>query len=182
MARAGSQRVVDHGFKEIQKRWVNHDNTIAAAIGIFGEAASQGKKGVGPDGEEIFDPEVTNVLIAAVHEFGTADGHVPSRSWMRTYMDENADRLRGIARQLQAQWLEGKITHEQALGRLAAKMVGEMQARIARGLEPELADSTIARRRGPRKGHKGPRKITPLVDTGQFRASISWEIRRRGAS
>lgn len=179
MARSGTTREIDRGFEDLRKRWMNHNNSIATAVGIFGEAASQGKKGRGADGEDIFDDEVTNVLVAAVAEFGTADGHVPSRSWLRAFVDENREMIRDLIRKLQIQWLDGKITHEQALGLLGAKLVGMIQARIAKGIDPPLAESTKAARRGPDKAHKGPRKFTPLIDTGQFRQSIAWEVRKR---
>ncbi len=179
MARPGSQKVIDHGFEELKRRWMTHNNGTAVAVGIFGEAASAKKGGAGGGGEDIFDEEVTNVLVAAVHEFGTADGRVPSRSWMRAYVDENRDRIRGMIRKLQAQWMKGSITHEQALGQLGAKLVGEIQARIAKGIAPPLAESTKARRAGPDPSHTGPRVFTPLIDSGQFRQSIDWEVRKR---
>lgn len=179
MARLGTTRDIDRGYRDLKRRWMNHNNRRAVAVGIFGEAASQSKQGRGPGGEDIFDNEVTNVLVAAVAEFGTADGKVPSRSWLRAYVDENQDRIRSRIRQLQVRVLDGKLTHERALELLGAKMVGEIQARIARGIDPPLADSTVASRRGPAKSHSGPRQLTPLIDTGQFRQSISHEVRRR---
>ncbi|HKI87199.1 MAG TPA: hypothetical protein VKA53_10710 [Thermoanaerobaculia bacterium] len=182
MAKAGAVRDVDHGYQEMKRRWMQYNNGVAVAVGIFGEAASQGKKGRGPDGEDIFEEAVTNVLVAAVHEFGTADGRVPSRSWLRAYVDENRDRIRGMIRKLQRQWMDGLITQDRALELLGAKLVGEIQARIARGIDPPLSEATQARRRGPDKSHTGPRNFTPLIDTGQFWQSIDWELRRRGAS
>jgi hypothetical protein len=158
---------------------MRQNNNLAVAVGIFGEAASAQKEGRGPDGEKIFDDEVTNVLVAAAHEFGTADGRIPPRSWLRAYVDENRARIRKMIRQLQRQVIEGKINHQRALDLLGAKMAGEIQARIARGIPPALAPSTKAARAGPDKGHSGPRDFTPLLDTGQLRQSVSWETRRR---
>jgi len=178
----GTTKDVDQGYKELRRRWMNTKNSRLVAIGIFGEAASAGKEGIGPNGETIIDEEITNVLVAAAHEFGTQDGRVPERSWLRAYVDENRGKIRALIRKLTEQVLEGKLSHDQALGLIGAKTVAQIQNRIRRGLQPPLAEATKAARRGPDKKHKGPRIFKPLIDTGQMINSITWEVRRRGQS
>lgn len=180
----GKQREIDRGYKELKRRWMGHTNGIAVAVGVMGKTGARKPEsdGPGPEGENIFDEAITNLLIAAVAEFGTVDGAVPPRSWLRAFVDENRNKIRKKIRVLERQVLDGKLDHERALGLLGAKLVGQIQTRISKGIAPPLAESTKARRAGPDKGHKGPRKFTPLIDTGQFWQSITWEIRKRGAA
>jgi len=106
---------------------------------------------------------MTVVDLASIHEFGLG---VPERSFIRAWFDENEDRAKEAMRRLLVSVLEGKNKPEQAVEKFALWVVGEMQARIARGIAPALAESTIA--------SKG--SSVPLIDTGQLRSSISYEI------
>lgn len=135
----------------------------SVTVGVFGE---EGEKQA--EGEPI-----TMVELAAVHEFGLG---VPERSFIRSYFDANADRvstalLKICKAQLELAVREGRPSTNSELRRVLSKlglfMVGEIQARIGNGeITPELAEKTIQR-----KGSS-----TPLVDTGQLRSSITYEI------
>lgn len=106
---------------------------------------------------------LTVVALAAIHEFGLG---VPERSFIRAWFDENQDRAKEALRRLLVSVIEGKRQPDQAVELFAQWAVGELQARIARGIAPGLAESTIAA-----KGSS-----VPLIDTGQLRSSISYEI------
>jgi hypothetical protein len=103
------------------------------------------------------------VALAAIHEFGIG---VPERSFIRAWFDENEERAKEALRRLLVSVIEGKRKPDQALELFALWAVGEIQARIARGIAPALAESTIEA-----KGSS-----VPLIDTGQLRSSISYEI------
>lgn len=105
--------------------------------------------------------EATISYIASIHEFGAGD--IPSRSFIRAWFDEELDRNKQILRDLHVQVLAGKITEEVALERFGLYAVGRIQARIAAGIAPPNAPSTIAR-----KGSS-----TPLIDKGQLRSSVT---------
>lgn len=173
-------RDTDRGYQEIKRRWMNHANGAVVVVGVFGPD-NLADRGLG----------VTNVMLASVHEFGTQDGRVPARKPLRTYVDEQEQQLRRLIRVLTEQYLAGKLAHDAALGQLGAKVTGGVQSRIAKGLPPPLAPSTLAARRPPDPSH-GPRRdssgrfsregsagTTPLIDTGQLRAAYGWEVRRR---
>lgn len=102
--------------------------------------------------------------IATIHEFGT--GKIPQRSFIRAWADEskasNAQTLKAVAEGI----VQGKFTLAQGLDRMGLRFVGEIQARIAKGIPPELAPETIAR--------KGSSK--PLINTGQLRSSIRHKV------
>lgn len=106
---------------------------------------------------------LTVLELATIHEFGIG---VPERSFIRAWFDENEDRARVALTRLLESVVAGKRQPDQAIELFAQWAVGDMQARIARGISPPLAEKTIAR-----KGSS-----TPLIDTGQLRSSLSYEI------
>jgi hypothetical protein len=138
---------------------------VAVKVGVFGPAADEIEEG----------SNYTVAQIAEVHEFGL--GHVPERSFLRAYLDENEDRLiRALLLLLQAQVKAAvargsKVTiteQTNVLNKLGLFMVGEIQKRISARIAPVLADETIRR-----KTINGKAGDVPLINTGQLRASIT---------
>lgn len=106
------------------------------------------------------------VTVAQVAEWAELGIGQPMRSWLRGFVDEAGPEIeRRIAIETKAV-LEGKRTRAQALARVGAWIVGGIQARIARGIAPPNAESTI-RRKG---------SSTPLIDKGQLRSSITSRV------
>ncbi len=112
--------------------------------------------------------------IAAIHEFGA--GNVPERSFLRATIDANQkeymSRVRsafdgGLVRAANDQ-MGAMATTDAALKRLALKVQGDVRKRIADGIPPANSPATVKK-----KGSS-----TPLVDTGQLRASITAVVRR----
>jgi hypothetical protein len=118
-----------------------------------------------PPGEK--GGKLSLVEIAAIHEFGAPDAGIPQRSWCRGTVDEKVQAIRSMQAALARQVIQGKITGRIAMERLGAYIVGLMQARIARGIEPPLKPATIAAKKG---------KETPLIRTGQLRSSITYAV------
>lgn len=108
--------------------------------------------------------------IGTFHEFGFG---VPQRSFIRAWADENEalnkKRLRKIAEAVKSGHISSPRT---GLNRFGILAVGEIQERIANGIEPELAESTI-RQKG---------STVPLIDTGVLRSSITHRVGKAGAS
>lgn len=104
--------------------------------------------------------------LAAIHEFGAG---VPKRSFIRDTIDRNAPKYAKAMAQAGAQVTSGnKAAVRMAMKRLALQVEGDIKQRIADGVPPPNAASTVAA-----KGSS-----TPLVDTGQLRASVTAEVRR----
>lgn len=104
--------------------------------------------------------------VATFHEFGTRD--IPQRSFLRSTERENREALFVLFQQLTMHVLLRKMTANKALGLVGEKMKGLIQKKIANG-DPnwkKLEDSTIAA--------KGSSKA--LIDTGQLRQSINYEV------
>jgi hypothetical protein len=132
-------------------------------------------------------------LIAAVHEFGTGDGHVPERAFLRTAMQRNAKKYVALNRRNLLAILNKRMTVEQALGLLGEMAKGDVQTEIRHGQFKPLDPKTIAaRRRARSNGYNQSlqRKVKakeasgtaagpidrPLIDSGQLRQSITWAI------
>lgn len=111
--------------------------------------------------------EINNAELAATHEFGTKDGRIPERSFIRSSMTEHsreyvaahAENLRKVVR--------GEMPFEQSLQLLGLRAASDVQQNIRDGDFESLAQSTIDR--------KGSSK--PLIDTGNLRQSITHEVR-----
>ncbi|MET4863019.1 hypothetical protein [Morganella morganii] len=114
----------------------------------------------------IRDDGLSNVTIAAAHEFGVP-GHIPERSFLRTTVGENKDKITGLlVRELKADISQGDFSGR-AFAIVGEKLSGEVKRKIQSGINPELDPKTVAR--------KGSSK--PLIDTGNLLQSITYEVR-----
>jgi hypothetical protein len=150
----------------VSSSFKDRDNGYRALVRrVYGVKAPTIKVGIlSSDGEKKYEDAVTVLEVAVWNEFGT--DQTPERSFIRAWFDENEGRLREAMRRMMVSVVAGKRTKEQALEILAQRCVGEIQKRIAAGINPPNAESTIER--------KGSDK--PLVDTGQLRSSISYRV------
>lgn len=118
---------------------------------------------------------VTVLDVATWMEFGTedADGntHVPARSFVREWVDDNRAEIDEAMRQLSLEIIRGKTNTDKALTKFGLWAEGNMKQRISKGIPPELADSTIEK--------KGSKKTTPLIDTGQLRSSVTHKVTKK---
>ena len=138
---------------------------LSLRVGVFGASASEPKEGA--------DSAVTVLDVATWNEFGTTrEGpggartqHVPPRPFIGGWYDEHESAARDLVRKVSRAMLVGKISHHAAHALVGTAFVGQIQRRIADGVQPANAPSTIAR--------KGSSK--PLIDSGQLRSSIAWE-------
>ncbi|MFC3227335.1 hypothetical protein ACFOGJ_08850 [Marinibaculum pumilum] len=105
-------------------------------------------------------------LVAAVNEFGSDDGHVPERSFLRSAVDAGRNRyLQDLAKLLRGV-VAGRGSVHRALSIIGAGMQGDIQKRIVDVREPPNAESTIEA-----KGSSNP-----LIDTGGMRQSVRYVV------
>ena len=152
----------DHGYRALLSRVLSLEKAPPSiAVGILARDASKPDSG-----------GVTVLDVGTWNEFGTvnADGsvRVPARSFIRAWADENQKTARKILTGLMKQVITGKLTEAQALEQFGLWAKGAIQQRMARGVPPPNAQSTI-----DRKGSS-----TPLIDTGVLRSSIDFEVRK----
>jgi hypothetical protein len=146
-----------------------------AKIGLLGEKAAA----VEHQAEEKTTAEVmTNVVLAAIHEFGTE--HVPERSFIRSTFDKNREEYLGIMRKLVPAIYEGKTSAQHVLNIIGMKMKWDMKNAILEGsgIPPPLAPSTIKKKQKKGRWRKTPAKDAPrpLVDTGRLVAAIDHAV------
>jgi hypothetical protein len=115
------------------------------------------------DGKKEKKNDVLVVDVAIANEFGTSK--IDARSFMRTYFEENKERLAKIGGNMYTDVLLGKLDVKKGLSMLGEYAKAGVQKKIDDIDFPPNAPSTIKK--------KGSSK--PLIDTGQMRQSITHE-------
>lgn len=115
------------------------------------------------DRKDAKDPSMAEV--AFFNEFGTE--HIPERSFLRSTVDENSRKYTELYRKLMGSVYDGKTTIKKAMGVLGEKARADVRAKIRSNVPPPNAPATIARKKSTKT----------LVDTGQLRQSITYEVR-----
>ncbi len=105
-------------------------------------------------------------LVAAVNEFGSADGKIPERSFLRAGLREFLPEARRLNRGLLAAVARGTMSEDRALGLLGSAAAGAVKTKMQRGPFVPNAPSTIRQKKSDR----------PLFDHGQLYQSITWVI------
>ncbi len=124
-------------------------------VGVVGDRAAEAYEG---------DEGVTVAQVAEWAELGLGQ---PMRSWLRGWVDENGPAIEArIRTEVRAYAIDGRGDQRKALERIGAWMVGEIRKRIAAGIDPPNAQSTIDK--------KGSSK--PLIDSGQFRSALTSRV------
>lgn len=150
----------DKGMRALIERCVALRHATVK-VGVLEDKGSEAKH------DEDEEPgEMTVLEVATIHEFGAPAAGIPARSFIRGTVDEEAGEITAAQRKLAIAVLSGKLEVGRALNQLGALVSARIQRRIARGIQPPLLPRTVAR--------KGSSK--PLVNTGQLRSSISWEV------
>ena len=153
-------KVDDRVWRELKRKIPKIDGAhvkVGVLAGKGGDAHVEG----GPPGFDL-------VALAATHEYGSSDGHVPERSFLRRTFDMKQEVFAAAIGKLARGLLAEKISLTKALDILGALGATEVKKTITEGegIPPPLAASTIARKGSSR----------PLVDTGRMLNAITWEV------
>lgn len=119
-----------------------------------------------PAGSGNYEDGAPIVVIGAVQEFGSADGRIPERSFLRVPLRQNVDNIKKGFAALSGQVSRGDISAFQMLDQMGARAVGYCQEAIETGIAPANAPSTIKR--------KG--SATPLIDKGILKNAITYVV------
>lgn len=171
----------DFGFKDLLGALDDLKGEISVLVGV-------------PEASKEYKDGANQVLIASVQEFGSSDGRIPERSFLRSTVDEKSSEYSALLTKLVGRVVDGKITPNQALDRLGLKVESDVKRKIVAIQEPPNAASTIRQKK--KKAGKKVKNIklvtgadgtesetgNPLIDTGQLRQSITYEIRREKKS
>lgn len=146
------------GFRELERALARIRRQEVVA-GVLGE-----------DADEVTDDgEATLIKVASVNEFGSDDGRIPERSYIRSTAEDNAEEWERMQTNVLKAVAEGKPeTHiDKLLEGVGVRMQSQIQERIVELDDPPNAPSTI----------KAKGSSSPLIDTGQLKSSISHEVR-----
>lgn len=146
----------DRGAGELVKRLrALAKSTRRVKVGILSDAPKKAREGS--------RGKLSLLEVAIVHEFGAPAANIPQRSFIRATIDERAADIARLQLVVAQRVAMGEITEEQGLSQIGAKVAGWIKARIADGIAPPLAESTVARKKSSK----------PLVDTGQLRSAVA---------
>ena len=126
------------------------------------------------------DDGFSMTALAAVHEYGSSNGHIPARSFIRSTCDAKQKQHMLLIKKLEEKVFMGQISLKQALTTLGEVVSKDMVQTINRGIAPDLAQSTKAAKKRSMKRQK--RRLTgigfkPLIETGQLKGAITHDAR-----
>jgi hypothetical protein len=149
----------DIGFQDLLDVFDNMEEGVYVEVGV-------------PATAEEYDDGTNLALVASVNEFGSEDGRIPERSFLRSTMDEQREHFAKLYGRFLGRVVEGKWTPEEALEALGLEAASKVQRKIDNLKEPPNAEATIDRKESS----------NPLVDTGQLKQSIIHRVNRGGSS
>ena len=118
------------------------------------------------DAGKYADGDITVAGIGFAHEFGTST--IPERSFMRSTIKEKKKEIVDLQKKLLKKVQSGEMDINKALGLVGAFAAGLISQKIVSIKSPPNSAATIKK-----KGSSNP-----LVDTGQLKNSITWEVNR----
>lgn len=149
--------------------------------------------GVPQENDERRDGEITNAEIGYLMENGIPERNVPARPHLFPGVKDSRERVSEYLRQAGRLAMDGRPDSvTRALMAAGQTAVTAVKKRIRDGIPPPLADSTLRRRASSGRSAKGARAeivaraagaapglehTTPLIDTGQYLAVITFVLR-----
>lgn len=141
---------IGHKLREIRQRLAKQD----VFVGL-------------PQGSGQYEDGTPIAVIGAVQEFGSADGNIPERSFLRVPLRANQELFAKIFREMLPKVVNGELDMFQMLSMVGQRAAATSQEAISAGIMPPNAPSTV-RQKG---------SSTPLVDTGFLRQSITYVVK-----
>lgn len=162
-----SDRKTRHGeFIERELKRLRHKPYVK--IGILAENFSEAKE-VGEGKKKGKSRPATLGEVAVYNEFGTSDGRIPERSFLRfTHDHKKAEWIRRT-NTLRKRLMAGEIDTEKALGLMGEMIQQAIKDRILSNIKPANAPETVAGK--TRDGNPGDKT---LINFGQLLGSIHW--------
>ena len=156
----GKVKVNDNRLRSFRKK-IKSLKGIGVTVGVQGnEALAEHPSGA-----------MTMAKLALTHEFGTKDGRIPSRSFLRSTFDDNKMRYGMMMTKGGRKVERGQATAMQVMFQLGETVRADIIARIKAHIPPPLSEVTIAR-----KGSD-----IPLIDKGHLLGSITSVVHKKGA-
>jgi len=156
-------------FKAVSK------NTKTGAIHELEKRLKNGGVKVGiikAKGKVVYEGTDASVAyIGSIHEFGHEESNIPERSFIRSTIQDQQENLKKLLAIQAIRIIEDGISVTKALNTLGAFTAGKIKKKFTNNDWKELEDSTKKS-----KVVNGKSGNTPLINTGQLRNSIHWEV------
>lgn len=120
-----------------------------------------------PEGAGVYEDGITIATIAAVNNFGSADGRVPPRPFLAPAIEKGAPQYQRLAEVMIPKVLSGEMAMKTLLEQMGNLAEGHVKQEITDLKTPANAESTIAA-----KGSDNPL----IGKTGHLRQSIRYVI------
>lgn len=117
-----------------------------------------------------YEDGVHTATVAAVNEFGSADGRIPERSYLRSGINDSQQNIKKLYEKMMPEVISNDLDIRSIQSMVGEIAVGRIVERISEGIDPGNAESTIKK-----KGSS-----TPLIDTGHLRQSITYVLSEPG--
>lgn len=152
----------DRGWKKIAEEFRKAANKPFVKVGFVGSSGEASHK----------NSDMTVAQLAAIHEYGSEDGTIPERSFIRGTLNKESQQIQGMILSLLKSVIFQRIEIQTALGRLGLFATSLIKNRITSDhIPPTLKPATIQAKK--RDGKTGE---VPLVDTAQMLNSIRHEV------
>jgi hypothetical protein len=156
-----SVSIKDNGYNALVKRTIGF-KPVTIRTGLLEKDGAQ--EHAGGDGVTLLQIFVWNHFgVVAKDGLGWA---IPPRPVITDWFDAHESELRDKLTVLMQQVVAGVLTRDQILNLMGQYCVGQIQQEIANHVDPPNAPATI----------KAKGSDTPLVDKGQLRSAISYDI------
>lgn len=107
------------------------------------------------------------VMRAAVHQFGSIERNIPPRPFLDKGVEKGSDKYKKLAKSRMKPILQGRLSVDNYYKLAGQIATAEVKKYIREGDFVPLSPMTIKR--------KGSSK--PLIDTGQMRNTVTYEVR-----
>ena len=144
-------------------------------VGLLGEKAAKVEDEHGGGKEPM-----TNVRLAAIHEFGLPEAGIPERSFIRSTFDAKKGEYIAELRKLVRGVYEGRATVRTILNLMGFRMEWDQKNAILEGagIPPPLAEATVKAKERKGRWNKVAAKdpSRPLIDSGRLVAAIDHAV------
>jgi hypothetical protein len=107
-------------------------------------------------------------FIASVHEYGAPSQGIPERPFLAVTIKNHKKDYSRLNKVSAVKLVNNQTNFDSALGLLGTMAQGHVQEYVANGDFAPLQPETILRKKSSK----------PLIDTGQMRQSVTWEIQK----
>jgi|SRR6185436_3059624 len=168
-----SVEVIEH--KKVE-RWLQEliTSNRTVHVGIVADPAMSGPDSSAASKKRRDAPDAGSLLkVAAVHEYGYEPKNIPERSYLRSTFNENNEKLFQVFKK--ALKMQGETYGASEAEQVKVfSIVGQW---MADKVKAKFTSNSWEALKDPFRGGKNKRgNAKPLIDTGQLRASISYQV------